>query len=443
MKMSHSSVGNVQVYKWNDGVPLASQVRVSVNGTDIPVLSIQAGSIVSFGISGPVVIRFMWKKKPSVIAIHPAANKEQVTETSDGIEITLSCPCKLCIETENQKPLYVLANSPEVVPERTVRIEARPGEIYSGPALQMRSGEHLFIPGGAVIRAPISIENSENVTISGYGLIDGSFAPNHGAEGVINGETFATLLICKSKKIHVQGVTIVNSPGWSCPIAGSSQVVLDGTNIINDDHCDDGIDIVGSKEVTVRNGLIATNDDCIAIKAVNYGILRTDARTTVRNIAVEQCILRNGPAGNVLEIGFETQTDSISDIQFRNLDVIGAHGYNGVFTIHNGDRAVITNILYENIRVEHYFNLLIDFRILNSRWSVDQKRGHIRKITFRNISLCQDSFNTPSLIGGCSADHRVSDVLFENVTRNGQPVHSLDELEIFCRFAENIRMAEQ
>jgi hypothetical protein len=50
------------------------------------------------------------------------------------------------------------------------------------------------------------------------------------------------------------------------------------------------------------------------------------------------------------------KSDSIKNIRFKNIDVLCCHGHGGVFTIHNGDRAVIEDILYEDIRVEHYFD---------------------------------------------------------------------------------------
>jgi hypothetical protein len=45
--------------------------------------------------------------------------------------------------------------------------------------------------------------------------------------------------------------------------------------------------------------------------------------------------------------------------------VIAAHGEGGVFTIHNGDRACISRVLYEDIRVEHFYDKLVDFRIMH------------------------------------------------------------------------------
>ena len=55
--------------------------------------------------------------------------------------------------------------------------------------------------------------------------------------------------------------------------------------------------------------------------------------------------------GNALEIGFELQCDSISRVNFNNINII--HVERGcAISIHNGDFAVVTDIEYKNIRSE-------------------------------------------------------------------------------------------
>jgi len=79
--------------------------------------------------------------------------------------------------------------------------------------------------------------------------------------------------------------------------------------------------------------------------------------------------------GQAMEIGHELRTASVRDIRFRDCDVLAVHGHGGVFGIHNADRATVSDVLYENIRVEHHYEKLVDFRIVKSRWSKDDQRG--------------------------------------------------------------------
>ncbi len=61
--------------------------------------------------------------------------------------------------------------------------------------------------------------------------------------------------------------------------------------------------------------------------------------------------------------------NNLKNVTFRNCDLIHTEGPEGTFTIHNGDRAVVKNVLYEDIRVEDSKGWLIDFKILQSQYS--------------------------------------------------------------------------
>lgn len=147
----------------------------------------------------------------------------------------------------------------------------------------------------------------------------------------------------------------------------------------------------------------------------------------------------NDQAGNVMEIGFETQADIIEDITFRDIDVIGAHGYGGVFTLHNGDRATIRNIKYENIRVEHFYDKLVDFRIMDSRYSRDTERGQIRSIYFKDIKTIADEFNCTSLVGGYDETHNIVGIIFENFCMGNRKIRDEDDLQLYTRHATDIK----
>jgi polygalacturonase len=122
--------------------------------------------------------------------------------------------------------------------------------------------------------------------------------------------------------------------------------------IVSDNGNDDGIDVVGSRNVLIDNCFIRTKDDCIAIKAgVNY-FTDFESGGNVKNVTVQNSVFWNGTWGNGLEIGFETRAGTMENIVFRNLDIIHVER-GGTFTIHNGDRAVVKNVLYEDIHFEY------------------------------------------------------------------------------------------
>ena len=143
-----------------------------------------------------------------------------------------------------------------------------------------------------------------------------------------------------------------------------------------------------------------------------------------------------------MEIGYETRTAKISDIIFRNIDVMAVHQFGSVFGIHNGDRALVEKVLWEDIRVDHYYDKLIDFRVLQSRWNFDAERGRIRGITLRRIRVCETPFNSGysiSLIGSCEPKNPVEDVLIEDVELGGRLARRPEDLTLFTANASGIR----
>jgi hypothetical protein len=165
-----------------------------------------------------------------------------------------------------------------------------------------------------------------------------------------------------------------------------------------------------------------------------------DGSQDVDGLLVQNCTLWNDAAGNVMEIGFETRTASMRNIVFRNIDVLGAHGMGAVFSIHVGDRATVSDVVWEDIYVEHFWTLLVDFRIFASRYSRDSQRGHVRNITLRRVTTIHDPFNTPSLIGGHDAEHLVENVRIEQCKIGERRVQNADDLHLFtnqhCRGIE-------
>jgi len=190
--------------------------------------------------------------------------------------------------------------------------------------------------------------------------------------------------------------------------------------------------------VLVDGCFIRTKDDCIAIKGGVGYFSKFDTGKNVDDVIVQNSVLWNGIWGNGLEIGFETRADTIKNILFKNIDLIHVEGLaEGTFTIHNGDRAVVKNVRYEDIRVEDSHGYLIDFKILNSQYSKDKERGYIEDVYFKNITVEGDIFPS-SLIMGFDEKHKIKNVSLENVVIHGEKVTSVYNGKIAIIHAEGV-----
>jgi hypothetical protein len=213
----------------------------------------------------------------------------------------------------------------------------------------------------------------------------------------------------------------------------------------------DGLDIVGSRQVTVVDCCFHNGDDNIAIKAIDFSATpgRKSAKDhdfsgPVANIGVHGCTFYNLHGGSSMEIGYETRTDQIHNVHFDDIDVLGVHHFGSVFGIHNGDRATVEDIHWSNIRVEHHYDKLIDFRVLRSRWNHDTERGCIRNVSLRDITVAASSFNpgySLSVIAGFDRSHDVQGVHLENFLLGDVPIRDADTLDLVTRHASDITFA--
>ena len=126
------------------------------------------------------------------------------------------------------------------------------------------------------------------------------------------------------------------------------------------------------------------------------------------------------------------------NIVFSNIDLIHVEGEESTFSIHNGDRAIVDNVLYENIRVEDAQGLLVDFKILESSYSKDKERGKIQNIVFRNIFV--DGYaGRGSVMEGYNETHMIKNVLLSNFNVNGKRITSPAGLKLSPRFTSGLK----
>ncbi|MCX7799179.1 MAG: glycosyl hydrolase family 28 protein [Fimbriimonadales bacterium] len=274
--------------------------------------------------------------------------------------------------------------------------------------------------------------------VGGGGVLDGGW-------GEIEADWGRMAIFDRCTHATISDLTVVRPRTWMVTVGGCEDAEVRNLHEIGACVGSDGVDIVGCRRVRVRGGLLRNNDDCVAIKAFHTQMAGEgwfDWSQDVRDVVVEDLAVANDSAGNALEIGHELRTDSVSDVVFRNLDILHVHGHGAPFSINCGDRATVRDVLFEDIRVEHHYDKLLNLRVMRSRFNQDEERGCIRGVTFRNVRVQQEAYNpgyTVSLIGGWDERHRVEDVLFEDFLLGGRKATSLQDLEAYTRHVGSIR----
>ena len=423
-----------RVYKPPVDFDYANDFRVKVNGMESFVYQNRVAAFTSFSLQDTATVEIECSGIILQVDIRPAS-LQILPRTRDGkIYFKLTRPCNISVEINKniKRPLFVFANLPETgIPDRNAANVHffEEGKLYETGRIILKDNDIVYIQGGAVVRGSLFLDSIRNVKIMGYGILDGECVYTKGQERMIE--------INRCENILIEGIIINQSRHWTAPCNKSSGITYKNIKVVSGNDWDDGIDIVSSQHVLVDGCFIRTKDDCIALKAgVDY---YTDFfnQCPTADVRITNSVLWNAEWGNGLEIGFETRGEFIKDVVFSNNDLIHVEGPEGTFTIHNGDRATVENVLYENIRVEDSKGLLVDFKILDSQYSKDKEKGHIKNITFRNISVSGDFFPS-SILRGYDKQHQVENVTFENFMVGGKKISSIADLKAETTFAAGI-----
>ena len=470
---------SVRVYHYSPEVK--PSVRYSLKAAGQPVLVMDSpvpAAFAAFDTDQAVPIEIECTQDVKWVDVRPLRLGIKPVIKDNKITFTIPSPGKYSVEINGKLdyPLFIFANSPEVKPKKTdpgvIYFEA--GKIYQQGIIRPESNQQIYIEGGAIVIGAVAAQGVENVKVSGYGILDGTFNnqlsdnemtkmfSSDGGYTVPNKyQRFVEFI--DSKNLTIEGLILSNSTTWQVVPINCDDVTIRNLKIVSDNPSDDGIDIVRSRKVKINDCFIRTKDDCIAIKAhLDY-----PDSIIVDDVFVEKCIFWNALWGNGLEIGFELQSAEVKNITFSDCDIIHVES-GAVLSIHNSDKATVKNVLYKNIRIEDARQKLVDLAIFRSRYCTDgssdpeyikrnyldgawdgvlktpenekayhaQFRGKIENIRFENISV-QGIFPF-SIIAGYDENHPVSDVTLINILNNGAKIQSTEELKLYSEYAKNI-----
>jgi len=457
---------------------LAGDYKVQVDGQDVFVFNNPVAAIAAFDFEGEVEVAVTPIRDVKWVDIRPKSRHIRRTVKDNTIRFKLTEPCNLSIELNGEilrHPLFLFANpleknAPKKGDEGVIYFEG--GKVHRPGVIDVNDGQTVYIAGGAVVECAIFADAKKNIKIRGRGILDGTRLRE------IRGDRrmrFVHLQSCHD--VEIEGVILSNSKTWQVAPYNCDNVTIANVKIVSDNGGDDGVDIVSSRNVTIRDCFVHTKDDCVVIKGWGdrRGYPRSGERVSgpsVEDVVVENCAFWNSAWGNAIEIGFELRVDSVSDITFRNCDVI--HCEDGAtFSIHNGDFATVSNVRFENIRVEDSRQKLFDFAIFLSQYSHDRPndraererrylhgawdgvlrvepeerveyakgRGHIKDIYIKDIHIV-DGLLPFSVFCGFDEEHSIENVTIDGLWVHGRRITNPEDGKFHIEHAENIRFAD-
>ncbi len=231
------------------------------------------------------------------------------------------------------------------------RVELEPGEYLSG-SIWLKSNVELHLHAGAKIQGfpkpdmygdfpadeqPVAPEggrkffigamHGKNISITGNGEINGN-GPAFYDTDVPPGEFFKKpdhprtrmIQFFDCENVTVEGVSLVDSPGWTCWFAECRDVNISRIRITGNQQMinNDGIDIDSCQRVTVSDSFFKTGDDCLVLRAIRRD---RNIPAICEKVVVNNCVLDSPCQG--VRLGCPSD-DTIRNCIFSNIVFRGA-----------------------------------------------------------------------------------------------------------------------
>jgi hypothetical protein len=451
-------------------------------GYQRPIDQTELAGFAYWGMSGPVSVEVISKRPFNSVAVRPSSRGIRPTIKGQRITFQLSRPGQFTVDLDGtHHALHLFADPPEVdIPK-----PADPSVLYFGAGvhrpgkIQLKSGQTVYVAGGAVVYTAIEGRGVSGIRILGRGIIDTSEFPRGQGGGSIHLED--------SSDARIEGVIIRDSDVYGVSAFGCRDIVISDVKLIGFwRYNSDGIDMCNTQDVTVRDSFIRSFDDSMVLKGVkgrSGGARPLPGQSydelPVRNIQMSGLVIWCD-WGRALEIGAETSAPEMADVVFRDIDVI--RNTHIAMDIQHSDRAAIHDIRYEDVRVEvddfnplpliqnqpgekynphsqasaaacggcatlathaGYIPNLFVIVIHPTAITRDREAGTVRGIIFKDISVTGRTM-PPSAFTGLDATHDVRGVTIENLRFNGRPIINAGDAGLEIRaYAQDVRFVEK
>ena len=347
--------------------PISEDYRVFIGDTEIPVYTCRiskmsfnrvwpgyqrsAGqtdlvSFINIVSDEPVDLKVKINIPYEKLMLKPYSKNIEFSDNNGEVTFTLKDEGQFVLAADDfHHILYIFNTKPIEAPaENEVTYYFGPG-VHMPGKITLHDNESIYVDKDALVFGNIFAENAKNLHIFGNGLFDDS------CEGRIDNSCYepytnGNIKFYDCENIRVEGVLFRDSAIWCVNVFHCDDAVFDNIKVFGQwRYNTDGVDIVNSKNITVKNSFIHSFDDTITIKGIDRY-----ADTSNENIITDNCVLWCD-WGNTCEIGIETLCHEYKNIVFRNCDIIRAG--NVALDVNNGECAEISDIVFENINVEY------------------------------------------------------------------------------------------
>jgi hypothetical protein len=274
--------------------------------------------------------------------------------------------------------------------------------VFFGPGVHvpgkiaLKSGQTLYLAGGAYVKGWIEENGLTNVTVRGRGIISAENRPE--GKGGISKQTIYFNGDCAD--LLVEGITFIQAKGFSCTTRGVSNVVRNCKIVGNWVPTTDGF--VLHDRGLIEDCFIKADDDAIKLYG-SHGLAR-------------RCVIWQMENGGVFQLGWTRQ--NATGCRVEDMDIIRTEWT----TTDRDARGIIASVglegaggnhVFDNIRVERGGGRIISLN-LKADSQATCTNLVIRNLSVENWQPVQGQINGAGFRG----------ITFENCRLNGEPVTS-------------------
>lgn len=366
--------------------------------------------------------------------IRPLSSGLKPTVKGNTFSFLLAQPRNLFLEVNGSTfdGLHLLANEVENnTPDRN-----DPNVIYFSPGthhigrVMIPKGKTVYLAAGALVEGSFLMSHTENVRISGRGLLyqPTSRTDNAPIEKIPSLPPASSpfrkdaLLVEFSKDIEIDGITVLPQ-SYTVLIGQSEHITIKNVKSFSSGSNHDGIDVFSSSDVLIDGVFLRNSDDNIAIYGHRWNYYGDTERVTVQNATLWADVAHPILVGTH---GDSSKPETLEDLSFQNIDILDHRepqlDYQGCMSLNAGDANLIRKVRFDDIRVEDFRQgQLLNLRVFfNSKYNTSPGRG-IEDVLFRNITYSGMHAN-PSIIAGYDDNRSVKNIIFENLVINGTPI---------------------
>ncbi len=170
-------ISQLSIYDWPAEMKRSPHFSVSINGQSVPVCATGVAAFLVIAFEGAIEFEVSVEAAIQTAQLRPLSRNITTRIEDRTVRFRLERADNFSLEIDGLMPLFVFANAPE-----SARPEPNDAGVHFFAAektheigqLEIKSGESVYIEGGAVVRGVICGADAQNITIRGHGILDGS-----------------------------------------------------------------------------------------------------------------------------------------------------------------------------------------------------------------------------------------------------------------------------